>query len=124
MRHTCLRWLAVNSLLMTALIVSAETRPRYGGTLRVSTSAAFTSIDPGEASDSVVRRNVTRLVFDTLVLTDDHGVSQPSLADSWSSSSGGQRWQFTLRQGVTFSDGLLLTADAAATSLRRTNPSW
>jgi hypothetical protein len=42
---------------------SAATRPRYGGTLRISTSAALASIDPGEGGqpDSMMRRNLTRL---------------------------------------------------------------
>jgi ABC-type transport system substrate-binding protein len=72
----------------------------------------------------MMRRNLTRLVFDTLTVRDENGAVQPSLADSWISSSGGQRWQFTLRRGVTFSDGSLLTADVAAAALRKANPGW
>ena len=71
-----------------------------------------------------MRRNITRLLFDTLVVLDEHAMTQPSLADSWTSSSGGQRWQFTLRHGITFSDGVLLTADVAAAALRKVNPGW
>jgi len=94
--------------------------------LRVTTSVVFTSLDPAEAgqADSIVRRNITRLLFDTLVVLDEHGVPQPSLADSWTSASGGQRWQFTLRRGITFSDGSPLTADVAAAALRKANPGW
>jgi ABC-type transport system substrate-binding protein len=72
----------------------------------------------------MMRRNLTRLVFDTLTVRDENGAVQPSLADSWTSSSGGQRWQFTLRLGVTFSDGAPLTADIVAAALRKANPGW
>jgi len=124
MRHTYLRWLAVSSLLMLAVCVNGATRPRYGGTLRIGTSAVLNSIDPADAPDSFLRRNVTRLLFDTLVIVDGNGTIQPSLADSWNSSSGGQRWQFTLRHGITFSDGSPLNADTVAAALRKTNPTW
>ena len=124
MRLTCLRWLVVNSLLLSALYANAATRPRYGGILHISTSSVLNSIDPGDTPDSLLRRNLTRLLFDTLVVGDDTGTIQPSLADSWNSSSGGQRWQFTLRHGITFSDGSPLTSDLVAASLRRANPAW
>lgn len=105
------------------MYASGATRPRYGGTLRLTTSDALTSLDPGEP-DSILRRNLTRLIFDTLVVLDENGAVQPSLADSWTSSSGGQRWQFTLRHGITFSDGSPLTSDVAAAALRKVNAGW
>jgi len=124
MRHICLRWLAASSLLIAAIGASGATRPRYGGTLRISSAAVLDSLDPADAPDSILRRNLTRLLFDTLVVVDENGILQPSLADSWTSLSGGQRWQFTLRRGITFSDGTPLTSDVAAASLRKTNPTW
>jgi ABC-type transport system substrate-binding protein len=126
MKLICLRWLAASSLLIVALGASAATRPRYGGTLRISTSAAFTSLDPADSEqpDSIVRRNIARLLFETLVTVDERGAIQPCLADSWESSSGGQRWTFTLHREITFSDGSVLTADAAAAALRKSNPGW
>jgi hypothetical protein len=48
MKRFVWRWLAVNSLLMLALAARAETRPQYGGTLRVTMRAAPTSLDPAE----------------------------------------------------------------------------
>jgi len=104
------------------MCASAATRPRYGGTLRINTSSVLNSIDPGDGADSLLRRNLSRLLFDTLVVVDDNGNIQPSLADSWNSSAGGQRWQFNLRHGITFSDGSPLTADVVAAALRKANP--
>ena len=119
------RWLAVSSVLW-AMVAGAQTRPQYGGTLRVMTHAAPTSLDPADMSqsDSVARRSLTLMMFDTLVAIDENGRLQPALATSWQASSGGRRWQFRLRRGVRFDDGILLTADIAASALRGANAAW
>jgi MarR-like DNA-binding transcriptional regulator SgrR of sgrS sRNA len=124
------RWLVVSSLLFLALVANAETRPQYGGTLRVTMRAAPTSLDPADSTqgDSFARRSLTMLMFDTLVTADENGRVQASLATSWQASignqSGNQRWQFRLRHGIKFHDGTPLTAEIAAASLRAANPSW
>jgi len=119
------RWLAVNSLLMFTLAARAETRPQYGGTLRVAMRAAPTSLDPVETqADSFARRNLTLLIFDALVTTDDSGRARAALATSWQASPTNQRWQFHLRRGVTFHDGTVLTPEVAAASLHAANPAW
>jgi peptide/nickel transport system substrate-binding protein len=111
------------SSLVFCVPADGATRPHYGGTLRVGISAPA-SLDPAEQRDSLGPRNVSRLIFDTLVELDDSGMEQPALAASWESQSGYQRWQFHLRPGVTFDDGTPLTAEAVAASLRTANPSW
>jgi len=84
------------------------------------------SLDPADGAqpDSFARRNLTMLMFDTLVTTDDSGRIQPSLATSWQTLPGSQRWQFRLRRQVKFNDGAALTAESVAASLRTANPSW
>jgi len=126
MKRFVWRWLAVNSLLMLALEARAETRPQYGGTLHVAMRAAPTSLDPADGAqpDSFSRRNLTLLIFDTLVTTDDSGRSRGALAVSWQASPTNQRWQFHLRRGVKFYDGTALTPEIAAASLRAANPTW
>jgi peptide/nickel transport system substrate-binding protein len=126
MKRFVWRWLAVNSLLMLALVVRAETRPQYGGTLHVAMRAAPTSLDPAEGAqtDSFARRNLTQLMFDTLVTTDDYGRARGDLAASWQASPSNQQWQFRLRRGVKFHDGTALTSEIAAASLRAANPTW
>jgi peptide/nickel transport system substrate-binding protein len=120
------RWLVVSSLLAVPLAAVAEVRPQYGGTLRVTMRVAPQSLDPADSTqpDSFARRSLTKLMFDTLVTTDENGRPQGSLATSWQASPGNQRWQFHLRRGVKFHDGSLLTAEVAAASLRAANPSW
>jgi peptide/nickel transport system substrate-binding protein len=125
MRRFGLPLLAATSLLLAGA-ASGATRPRYGGTLRVAMRAAPTSLDPLDSSqpDSPARRNLSQLIFDTLVVLDEHGNPQPALAISWQAEPGNQRWQFYVRRGARFHDGTAVTADAVAASLRVANPKW
>jgi ABC-type transport system substrate-binding protein len=118
--------LLVASSLLWAAVSGAATRPHYGGTLRIETRAAPTSLDPADSNQSgwFGSRNVFELLFDTLVSLDEQGKPEPALAMSWQAEPGNQRWHFFLRHGVTFQDGTSVTPDTVATSLRRTNPTW
>lgn len=117
--------LAISSLFV-ATLAAAQTRPQYGGTLHVAMRAAPVTLDPADSTqpDSFARRNVTLLIFETLVASDGGGRMHPALAVSWQASPGNQRWQFHLRRGVRFHDGTALTPEVAAASLRAANPSW
>ena len=137
-----LRWLVVSSLVISnmtvaALAAGAETRPQYGGTVRVAMRTAPAPFDPVELdaadivhgdSDSFAQRSLTMLMFDTLVTTGESGRVQPWLAESWQSSPGNQpgnqRWQLRIRSGVKFHDGTTLSAEVVAASLRAANPAW
>jgi len=92
----------------------------------VTTREAPLSLDPADPAqpDSFARRNLTLLMFETLVTTDDNSRTQAALASSWVVSPGNQHWQFHLRRGVRFHDGTPFTAEAAAASLHAANPSW
>jgi ABC-type transport system substrate-binding protein len=125
MRHFGWRWLAASSLLIAALAAKSETRPQYGGTLRIEMQAAPASLDPADRGvpDSFGRRNITALIFDTLVTRDDAGRARPALAESWQATAN-QQWQFRIRRNVKFHDKTLLTAEKVAASLRFVNPTW
>ena len=109
-----------------AVLASAETRPQYGSTLRMATRIAPQNLDPADklVPDTAARRNLGRLMFETLVTLDDRGRVAPSLATSWQAAPGNQRWQFSVRRGVKFHDGSPLTPEAAAAALRMANPDW
>jgi len=123
MKLTGFPLLAVSSLLLTAA-ASAAIRPHYGGTLHVEIQAALTSLDPANQTASSGARSVLALIFDTLVSLDERGQPSPVLATAWQAAPGNQRWQFSLRGGVSFSDGTPVTPEAAAAALRRANPTW
>jgi len=83
-------------------------------------------LDPGGSiqPEWFESRNLSSLMFDALVTLDEQGRPEPALASSWQAEPSNQRWRFFLRPGVTFQDGVSVTPDAVAVSLRRTNPTW
>jgi len=95
-------------LVLVAISASGRTRPHYGGTLRVEI-----------AGDGITSPDATipHLVLDGLTRTGPDGTLQPALATEWKSSNGDRRWDFTLRDGVTFHNGFALTADRAIDSI-------
>ena len=125
MRLTGFPLLVASSLLLAAGS-NAAARPHYGGSLHVQMRSAPTSLDPGDSNqpDWFGSRNLSSLMFDTLVRLDEQRRPEPALASSWQAEPGNQRWRFFLRPGVTFQDGVSVTPDAVAVSLRRTNPTW
>src|SRR5258708_1429144 len=82
-----LLWLAVGPGVVSPPAL-AESRPRYGGTLRVTMKAAPPTLDPATAG---VPATISRLIFETLVSLDAHSRPQPLLASSWQSDPGSQR---------------------------------
>jgi peptide/nickel transport system substrate-binding protein len=104
-----LRRSAISFLLVLVGISGwARTRPHYGGTLRVEVAG-----DGVTSPDAII----LHLVLDGLTRSASDGSLQPALATEWKSSNGDRRWEFTLRDGVTFHNGYPLTADRAASSL-------
>ena len=75
MRSIALRSVAAISLVFLTLL-SAATRPHYGGTLRVQILDALPSLEPGESS----RDRIAGLVAETLVDLDDRGLFPGTLA--------------------------------------------
>src|SRR5690242_9436553 len=101
----------------------ASTRPHYGGTLRIMVREAPQTLEPADLAQAGCA-NISRFLFDTLVVLDERGQPQPSLATSWQAEPGNQRWRSSLRAGVSFTDGTALSAMAVAASLRSANPEW
>lgn len=122
MRRFNLLLLAASSVVWS-VAASAATRPHYGGALRIAMRETPQTLDPLSLAQ-VGMPNISRLLFDTLVVLDDHGQPQPALATAWQPEPGNQRWRFTLRSGVSFHDGASLEATAVAASLRSANPDW
>lgn len=54
--------------------------------------------------------SVYEMIYESLIYIDDNYLPQGYLAKSWSVSSNGKTWTFTLRDDVRFSDGTQLTA--------------
>jgi len=108
MKRTASQWLAISSISVVLVISAhARTRPRYGGNLRVETSAVVNN------SADFLRP----LIGDTLTSLDPQGKPRPHLALRWASQNGGKRWQFWIRSDAKLPDGSFLTATLIAQGL-------
>ncbi len=97
---------------------AGNTVPHEGGTLRYSISSNVRTLDPAVAYDELAAP-ILHSVFDTLVDYGPDLVLVPRLASEWTLSADGLVYTFTLRSGVTFSDGTPLTASDFVYSLER-----
>lgn len=108
--------------LMCAFTASASTQPRFGGTLRVELRTTNANLDPRTwkpgTREFAANEKLAELVFDRLLLLDSYGRFQPVLAVEWTHDANFRRWQFTIRSGVKFSDGSVLSAADVANSLQ------
>lgn len=87
-------------------------KPVKGGTLTyASGDAEPTCLDP-HVGGNYPQALVSTQYLESLVSRDSAGTIIPWLAESWKESSDGLAWDFTLKDGVTFTDGTPL--DAAA----------
>ncbi|MCU0482972.1 MAG: peptide ABC transporter substrate-binding protein [Chloroflexi bacterium] len=81
-----------------------------------------TTLDPAAASDSTSSGVIVQL-FERLTALDSGLVVRPALAERWELLDGGRRIVFTMREGLTFSDGTpLIAADVVRSWLRLLDP--
>ena len=86
--------------------------------LKVAATANVTTWDPIKSfsTEALYLANF----YEPLLRVNPAGSAEaltPVLAESWESSEDGLTWTFHLREGVTFHDGELLTADAVKMSI-------
>jgi peptide/nickel transport system substrate-binding protein len=86
--------------------------------LKVRPSGDVKILDPMLGSDSMAR-NFGYMVYDTLFAVDDTLAVKPQMVAAWSHSADGKTWDFTLRDGLAFSDGQPVTSDDVIASLKR-----
>ncbi len=75
-------------------------------------------LNPLLASLNPVDRDLTSLIFEGLVGTNQYGEYVPALAEDWTISRDGLEYVFRLRQDVLWQDGLPFTAADVATTIR------
>jgi peptide/nickel transport system substrate-binding protein len=117
----------ISSIMISSNNATAETRPHYGGTLRVMLQSAPGTLDlpantmPANYWD--MARTLSQ-IGDTLVRMDAQGRPQPALAVAWQSDATARHWQLTLRRGVKFHDGSAASPTAIAQILGALHPGW
>jgi len=97
---------------------SAGTAP--ADTLRwpVEGLSELTSLDPAKPGDAP-NNTVITLIFAGLVRLDDKLEVQPDGASGWKVSDDGATYTFTIRDGLKFGDGTLVTANDFVYSINR-----
>jgi peptide/nickel transport system substrate-binding protein len=92
--------------------------PKVGGTLKIAMYADATSLDPGGAND-IPSQKAYNLLYDTLVAFDKNMQLVPHVATAWKPSQESKVWTFTVREGIKFHDGSVLTPEDVAFSYQR-----
>ena len=93
--------------------------PQPGGTLRFAVSSDQGCVDPQQVGSNDTIYSL-RQVVDSLTDQDPQtGELKPWLATSWQTSPDAKSYTFTLRDGVTFSDGTPLDANAVKANFDR-----
>jgi peptide/nickel transport system substrate-binding protein len=90
---------------------SAASAPVSGGTLIYGADREPTCLDPHNDGD-MPQTYVARQYLDSLVSELPDGQVVPWLATSWKISNGGRTYTFQIKQGVKFTDGTPLNAQA------------
>ncbi|NKY09438.1 ABC transporter substrate-binding protein [Cellulomonas hominis] len=98
---------------------AAAGEPTYGGTLRVGFSDDTGNYDP-QQRPQLHARTISRQITDTLTDQDpETGEILPWLATGWEISEDTREFTFTLRDGVTFSDGTPFDAEVVKANFDR-----
>ncbi len=98
----------------------AQEQPKRGGSVRLallqqSTGDTYDSARFDKGNDYIRGTSV----YSYLTRMDEKGEAQPEVAESWEANREATRWVFTIRKGITFSDGAPLTTDDIIFSILR-----
>jgi oligopeptide transport system substrate-binding protein len=86
--------------------------------LRIANLAEPESLDPHKVTTNF-QENITRNLFEGLVVLDPKGNVAPGVAESWSVSEDGLSYRFKLRSNARWSNGDPVTAGDFVFSFRR-----
>ncbi len=83
-----------------------------GGTIRMTLQTEADSLNPTNTGLNRAPILLNTAVMDTLVVVDKDGKWHNNLTESWTPNADFTSWDVTMREGVTFSDGGVMDADA------------
>ena len=81
----------------------------------LASDLTLTTLDPSLSTDA----EPLNMIYDPLVVANTAGKIVPDLASSWTISSNGSVWTFTLRSGVDFQNGTPVTPADVVSSFNR-----
>lgn len=105
-----------SAVAQTSTAQAAPSAPRYGGEL-LFTDVILTPSWLRSAASTYAVGNVMHQLLDRLVYQNDQGEIVAWLASAFSVNDAGTEFTFTLRKGVSFSDGTPLTAAVVKANL-------
>lgn len=103
------------ALIVSGMPLAAQSGPK---TLTIGINAEVLSLDPHHVPGAIIGNRIYHMIFDSLTRTSPTGEVVPMLATSWEATDD-TTWVFTLREGVQFQDGSIMTAEDVAFSLNR-----
>jgi peptide/nickel transport system substrate-binding protein len=101
-----------------APLAKPSASPRKGGTLAWGQWDKIDVIDPALTTGAAAGE-IAQNILDTLITIDSDLKFHPGLASKWLIENDSKKFTFTLRDGVKFHDGSLLTAAAVKGSFDR-----
>ncbi len=104
--------LAMTTSIIPLTVASAEE------VLKAVLSARLGVLDP-IATTSYATRTFAYMVYDTLISMDAEGNFHPQMLKGWEVSEDGLTYDFTLREGLKFSDGADVTPEDVVASINR-----
>lgn len=96
----------------------SQTEPTYGGSVVVGIQQDLDSLDPHKAV-AAGTSEVLFNVFEGLVKPDKDGNLNPAVASKYEVSKDGKKYTFTLRDGIKFHNGELVTVEDIIYSVKR-----
>ncbi|MFQ5897877.1 MAG: ABC transporter substrate-binding protein [Candidatus Methylomirabilia bacterium] len=112
-------FISLAAALVVVVLAPVPASAQFRGELRVGVSEIPATLDPATALEGPIPL-IAGHIFETLVRYREGGSDiEPNLATHWSVSRDGLTWRFTLRSGVRFHDGTLLTAPLVVASFER-----
>jgi peptide/nickel transport system substrate-binding protein len=118
---------ALSALAVAAVLASCgtadpsahlEAGTKEGGELVYATDREPTCLDPHNSGD-MPQTYIARQYLDSLVSMQEDGSVVPWLADSWEISADGLTYDFTLKEGVEFTDGEPFDAEAVVANFEQ-----
>ena len=100
-------------------VLTARSQPQGELTYAMHVTLTPSWFDPAENTGIATPFMVQEALHDALVKPMPQNPMAPSLAESWTESADGLRYEFVLRRGVTFHNGEILTAEDAKFSFER-----
>lgn len=112
---------AGGQIIKAGWVNETDLEPAEGGTLRVTLPAAPAGLDPTVASLGVTTGGAPMTaIYDTLLRWDpETGEYSGQLAESVEHNDDFSQWTLKLKDGITFTDGTPLNADAVEFSITR-----